>query len=83
MQVKNVQLSGPKSNEAACACLGRFWSNSGRKIQLRFRKCERGLTQFELMIEVKQKSVGLLNILTEVDLQYCFDQWKNGWNGGW
>ncbi len=42
MLVVNVQLSGPKSNEAADACFGRFWSDFGHEIRLRFWKCEQG-----------------------------------------
>ncbi len=34
-------------------------------------------SRFESMKEVKQKSVELLNVLTEEDLQCCFDQWRN------
>ncbi len=48
MRVEHVQLSKPKSNEAACACFGRFWSNFGHEIRLRFRKCERGFVVIAL-----------------------------------
>ncbi len=43
MRVENVQLSGPKSSEAACTCFGRFRSNFGHEIGLRFRNCKRSL----------------------------------------
>ncbi len=45
MRVENVQLSGPKSNEAVCACFGRFRSNFGHEIGLRFRKSEPGFSE--------------------------------------